>query len=237
MSHFQDVLDDPQNHILASLPRSDYERLRPHLHLIDMHSGDSLHEIGALLEHVYFPNSGMISLVLTSNEGTNVEVGIVGREGMAGTASVLGGAPAISQSIVQIEGTAMQLPTSVLLEEFEHSKSLRRLLLGSLQALVTQTAQTALCNRLHSVEERLSRWLLVVSDRVGSDEFDLTQEFIAHMLGTRRSGVTVACGQLRSADLIEYSRGRIQIMDRQGLIDTSCECYAVIQKQFEYLLS
>ncbi len=237
MSEFQDVLDDPQNHILASLPRSDYERLRPHFRLINMRPGESLHEIGARLEHVQFPNSGMVSLVLTSTEGTNVEVGIVAREGMVGTATVLGSAPAVCQAMVQIKGTAMELPVSVLMEEFERSKTLRGLLLSTLQALVTQTAQTALCNRLHSVEERLSRWLLVIGDRIGSNEFELTQEFIAHMLGTRRSGVTVACGQLKAAGLIEYSRGCIHIIDRQGLQDSSCECYGVIQKQFEHLLS
>jgi CRP-like cAMP-binding protein len=237
VSDLQAVLDDPQNHILASLPRSDYERLRPHLRMIDMRPGKLLHEIGAVLEYVCFPNDGLVSLVLTSQEGTNVEVGIVAREGMVGTATVLGGAPAITQAMVQVEGTAMQLPAAVLMEEFDRSKALRTLLLSSLQALVTQTAQTALCNRLHSVEERLARWLLVIGDRIGVDEFDLTQEFIAHMLGTRRSGVTVACGVLRSADLIEYTRGHIRITDRQGMEECCCECYFVIQKQFAYLLS
>ena len=223
------------NRLLAALPQTDYERLLPHLRPVVMPLGEVLYETGDTIHTVYFMTAGMISLVLTSNQGINVEVGIVAREGLVGMKTLVSDSPALERAVVQISGSAYRMSAETLKEEFEHSSTLRSQILRHTQAMFTQAAQGSLCNRLHSIEERLCRWLLTVSDRVGSDDLELTQEFLAQMLGSRRSGVTVTAGTLRAAGLIDYSRGRIKILDRQGLSETSCECYAVIRDEFEQL--
>ena len=225
----------PTNWLLAALPELEFERLKPHLKPTRLPAGQVLHEIGECIERVYFPDSGMVSLVLTSGDGTNVEVGIVGREGMVGAAALLQSNQTISQAMVQIAGSGWRLPAEVLRAEFKRGGLLQERMLRYAQALLTQTSQTALCNRLHTVEERLARWLLTAHDCVQSDTIGLTQEFIADMLGTRRTGVTIAAGVLRQEGLIDYTRGYIKIIDHEGLKDAACECYPILHKQFQRL--
>ena len=224
----------PSNWLLAALPELELERLRPHLRSTSLPVGQILHESGECIERVYFPDSGMVSLVLTSGDGTNVEVGIVGREGMVGTAALLQSNQTISQAIVQIAGCGWRLPAEVLRAEFKRGGLLQDQMLRYAQTLLMQTSQTALCNRLHTVEERLARWLLMAHDCVQSDTIGLTQEFIADMLGTRRTGVTIAAGVLRQEGLIDYTRGYIKITDHEGLKSAACECYPILHKQFAY---
>jgi CRP-like cAMP-binding protein len=223
------------NILLGTLSQSDYDRLLPHLRPVSLPLGEVLYEAGDMIHTTYFITEGLISQILTSPEGMEVEVGITAREGLVGMRPIVSDGPTIDRATVQISGSAWRMPVEVLKEEFERSGTLRSQLLRHMQAMITQTSQCALCNRLHSIEERLCRWLLTVSDRVGSDDLELTQEFLAQMLGSRRSGVTVTAGTLRAAGLIDYSRGRIKILDRQGLSETSCECYAVIRDEFEQL--
>ena len=230
-------LKSRDNHILAALPDFEYQRLAPHLRPVHLSLGDILANEGAPVQRIYFINTGVISLVLTAAEGTDVEVGLIGPEGATGIGSVLTETPSISRMTVQSKGNAVYLPADIFRQEFHHNPTLQRLVLRHLQQLTIQTAQCGLCNRLHTVEQRLARWLLLMQDRVDSAELELTQEFIADMLGIRRSGVTVAAGTLRDMNIIEYRRGCITILDQQKLEDTACECYAEITRRSKPLLA
>lgn len=222
----------PRNRLLCSLGADEWERLSPHLGRTLLIEGQNLNHPGQAIERVYFPNTGLVSLVVNARDGSQVEVGVAGREGLAGDLSVLCGGPSQLRAIVQAAGTACWLPAAVVREEFRRGGAFQQNLLQHFQMLTSQSAQCALCNRLHSVEERLSRWLMVIRDRLETDEIDITHEFIAHMLGTRRSGVTVALGVLQQAGLIDITRGHISIRDAGQLAASACECYGIISKQF-----
>ncbi|MDJ0532679.1 MAG: Crp/Fnr family transcriptional regulator [Xenococcaceae cyanobacterium MO_207.B15] len=224
------------NQILAALPQSEYQRLVPHLELVSLPGGRVLQEPGEPIKEVYFPNQAMISLVSIMSDGSTTEVGLVGNEGMAGLPAILGGNCTTSRSIVQIPGSAMKLSATVLQREFHRGSKLQEILLLYTQALLTQVSQTAACNRQHNIKERLARWLLLVQDSVLSNELPLTQEFIANMLGTRRSGVTVAAGKLQKAGIIRYHRGKITIINQENLEAAACECYSLVHKEFIRLL-
>ena len=226
----------PINQILAALPDLEYQRLAPSLKLVALTSGDILLEPNETVRHIYFPQQAMISLVSIMMDGSTTEIGIVGNEGMVGLSALLGGNRTVSRSIVQVSGSALQISADILRKEFYRSKKLHELTLLYTQALLTHVSQSAACNRQHHIEERLARWLLSVHDCILQDELPLTQEFIANMLGTRRSGVTVAAGRFQNAGIINYSRGKITILDRQALEAASCECYRLVQSEFLRLL-
>lgn len=219
------------NSVLAALPQAEYDRLSPHLRPVNLAQGTILYNVGDPIPTLYFHESGMTSLVVTSDEGTDVEVGIIGREG------VVGGGPALTDTgspcavVIQITGKGYAMPVDVMKSEFGRGGVFQQLMLRHMQALSVMMGQCGLCNRLHSIEERLSRWLLMAADQIGCNRLELTQEFIANMLGTRRSGVTVAAGMLRGAGLIQYARGSIEIIDRKGLESSACECYQAVQQQ------
>ena len=225
-----------ENRLLAALPDEEYQRLVPHLEGVSLPLHKIIYEPGEPISHVYFPHQAMVSLVFTMLNGSTVEVGVVGNEGMVGLPVIWGGNTTTTSAFVQVADGGMRMESLRLLAEFNRGGALQRLLLRYMQALHTQVSQTAACNRLHSVEARLARWLLMVSDYVRSDQFMLTQEFIAQMLGTRREGVTVAAGTLSQAGIIRYTRGRITILDRENLKLTSCECYRVTKDEFARLL-
>jgi CRP-like cAMP-binding protein len=224
------------NWMLDALPAAEYEQLKPHLRPVELTIGHGIHEYDEVPEYTYFVTQGMVSLVLSSDEGIEVEVGLIGKEGVAGIGAALGHALPRYRAMVQVPGCALRVRSTVLAEHFKHSNALQLLVLRHMQLLHGQSVQIALCNRLHTVEERLARWLLMVYDRVESDDLSLTQEFLAMMLGSRRSGVTVAAGTLREAGLIDYSRGNIKLRDLEGLRDASCECYPIVQRQLSQFL-
>ena len=226
-----------QNHLLAALPDSEFERLAPHLELVPMKLGDALYESGERLEHVYFPTTSIVSLLYVMEDGASAEIAIVGNEGILGISLFMGGETTPSRAVVQSAGQGYRLKAQLLKQEFNRAGPVLHLLLRYTQALITQMAQTAVCNRHHSVEQQLCRWLLLSLDRLSSNELAMTQELIANMLGVRREGVTEAAGNLQRAQLIRYSRGRITVLDRPGLEQHVCECYAVVKKEFDRLLS
>jgi CRP-like cAMP-binding protein len=226
----------PQNKILAALPSEEYERLLPHLTPVSLPLGESLYETEDRIRYVYFVNTGVVSLVTHLKEGSGVEVGLTGNEGMVGLSIALGDDVSPNQAIVQIADGAMRMEAAALREELKGGGLLQTLLLRSTLALLKQVSQSAACNRSHHVAERLARWLLTCHDRVEGDELRLTQEFIAEMLGTRRAGVSEAAGILQGAGLIRYSRGHITITDRGGLEEFACECYAVVKAEYDRLL-
>jgi CRP-like cAMP-binding protein len=225
----------PKNYVLANLPQDVWNRVSPHIRHALLIPGQSLYGAGELAERVYFPNSGLVSLVMDSSEGSQVEVGVVGREGIVGVLAALSGQPSFGHALVQIAGNACWVPAALLRDEFRCGGALQDWLLRYIQVLNVQAAQCALCNRLHTVEERLSRWLLIVHDRIATNEIDITHEFIAQMLGARRSGVTVALGALQQAGFIDLARGHVVITDEQGLTKNTCECYSALRAQFETL--
>lgn len=231
-----DYVDSPVNQILAALPPVEYQRIAPHLKPVDLVSGEILLEPNEPIEKIYFPQRAMISLVSIMMDGSTTEIGLIGNEGMIGLSAILGGNSTISRTIVQVSGTALEVSAEVIRQEFQRGEKLHELLLLYTQALLTQVSQSAACNRQHNIEARLARWLLSVQDCILKDELPLTQEFIANMLGTRRSGVTVAAGMLQQAGIIRYSRGKITILDQQALEETACECYHLIQNEFLRLL-
>ncbi|MDZ8095400.1 MAG: Crp/Fnr family transcriptional regulator [Nostoc sp. DedQUE05] len=224
------------NKLLAALPTSDYERLLPHLKLVSLPTRQVLYEPGEPITHVYFPQNAVVSIVTCMRDGSTMEVGIVSNEGMVGIPIILGSNTTTTKAFVQVAGAGMQIDADVLRTEFNRGGAIQKLLLRYVRAIYTELTQSCACNRLHSLEERLARWLLTVSDRLASEEFPLTQEFIAQMLGVRRSGVTVAASTLSRAGMISYQRGHIKILNREDLEATSCECYRVIQKEFTRLL-
>ncbi|ACB52154.1 hypothetical protein cce_2806 [Crocosphaera subtropica ATCC 51142] len=225
-----------ENRLLGALPSLEYERLAPHLISVDLSAGTIIYEPVQEIEFAYFPCSAMISIVSIMENGATTEIGLIGKEGMVGLPIILGGKHHANQAIVQIPGTALKLEGSILQQEFHTSHSLQKLLLLYIQARLTQVSQTAACNRQHKIEQRLARWLLSVYDCVSSHEIPLTQEFIANMLGTRRSGVTIAANILQEAGLIRYSRGKITILNQEQLENAACECYRLVQDEFIRLL-
>lgn len=225
-----------QNHLLAALPDPEYVRLAGDLELVPMQLGDVLYESGSLQGHVYFPTTSIVSLLYVMEDGASAEIAVVGNEGIIGVALFMGGETTPSRAVVQSAGHAYRLKGKMLKREFTRSISMQQLLLRYTQALLTQMAQTAVCNRHHSVDQQLCRWLLLSLDRLPSNELTMTQELIANMLGVRREGVTEAAGKLQSAGLIHYSRGKITVTDRPRLEAQACECYKVVKKEFDRLL-
>ena len=232
-----DASHDPkQNHLLAAMPPSVLKRLIPDLEFVDMPLGEVLYESGAQLRHVYFPTTSIVSLLYVMANGASAEIAIVGNEGILGISLFMGGQTTPSRAVVQSAGFGYRLTANLLLDEFNKAGPVLNLLLRYTQALITQMAQTAVCNRHHSLNQQLCRWLLLSLDRLSSNNLDMTQELIANMLGVRREGVTEAAGKLQQANLIHYSRGRITVINRPGLEAQACECYAVVKKEFDRLL-
>lgn len=232
-----DLHSPKQNRLLAALPPSEYERLAPHLALAPMPLGKVLHESGTQLNYVYFPTTSIMSLLYVMEDGATSETAVVGNEGMIGVTLFMGGETTPSKAVVQNAGYAYRMKKQQLKEEFDRSIPLRHLLLRYTQALITQMAQTAVCNRHHSLDQQLCRRLLLNLDRLPTNDLTMTQELMANMLGVRREGVTEAAGKLRSAGLINYYRGHITVLNRPKLEDRSCECYAVVKKEFDRLLT
>jgi len=224
------------NHLLAALPAADYERLLPHLELIPLPLALAVYESGDAQGYVYFPTNGIVSLLYVMEDGASAEIAVVGNEGLVGIALFMGGESTPSRAVVQSAGYAYRVRAGMLKVEFGLGGDLQHLLLRYTQALITQMAQTAVCNRHHSVEQQLCRWLLLSLDRLPSSELTMTQELIANMLGVRREGVTEAAGHLQAAGLIHYSRGRISVLDRPKLEAKVCECYAVVKREYGRLL-
>ena len=225
-----------QNHLLAALPAAEFERVAAHLELIPMRLGDMLYEPGGQLQHAYFPTTAIVSLHYVMASGASSESAGVGNEGVVGMALFMGGNTTPSSAVVQTAGYAYRMEGRLLKQEFSRGGVLQRLLLRYTQALITQMIQTAACNRHHSVEQQLCRWLLLTLDRVSSRELIMTQELVAGMLGVRREGVTEAAGSLQSAGWIRYRRGHISVIARSGLETRTCECYAVVKKEMRRLL-
>jgi CRP-like cAMP-binding protein len=226
-----------QNHLLAALPTEEFERLAPHLELVPMLLGEILYEPGGQLQHAYFPTTAIVSLQYVTESGASSETAGVGNEGVVGISLFMGGDTTPSSAVVQTAGHAYRLERRLLKQEFDRGGFLHRLLLRYTQALITQMNQTAACNRHHSVEQQLCRWLLLTLDRLPSNELVMTQELVASMLGVRREGITEAAGNLQRAGLIRYRRGHIAVLERAGLEAAACECYAVVKKELGRLLS
>jgi len=226
-----------QNHLLAALPTAEFESLAAHLELVPLLLGESLSEPGIQMRHAYFPTTAIVSLHYVMESGASSEFSGVGNEGVVGVSLFMGGNSTPSAAVVQTAGHAYRLESRWLLQEFNRAGLLQRLLLRYTQALMTQMTQTAVCNRHHSVEQQLCRWLLLTLDRMQSNELVMTQELIANMLGVRREGITEAAGNLQRAGIISYRRGHIAVLDRSGLESRVCECYAVVKTELHRLLS
>jgi CRP-like cAMP-binding protein len=225
-----------ENRLLAALPAVDRERIYPHLQLVDMPLGKVLYESGDALRHVYFPTNSIVSLLYVMQNGASAEISVVGNEGLLGVALFMGGETTPSRALVQSAGSAYRLLGQRLKDEFHRNGTLQILLLRYTQALLTQMAQTAVCNRHHSVDQQLCRWLLLSLDRLGNNELTMTQELIANMLGVRREGVTEAAGKLQKLGVIRYSRGQITVLERPRLEQLCCECYSVVKRETDRLL-
>lgn len=226
-----------QNHLLAALPTLDFERVSAHLELVPLPLGEYLYEPGEHMRHAYFPTTSIVSLHYVTESGASAETAGVGNEGVVGVALFMGGDTTSSSAIVQTAGHAYRLETRLLKLEFNRAGLMQRLLLRYAQALMTQMSQTAACNQHHTLEQRLCRWLLLTLDRAPSQELVMTQELVAGMLGVRREGVTEAAGNLQRAGFIRYRRGHISVTKRSGLEASTCECYAVVKKEMDRLLS
>jgi len=222
--------------LLSALSADEFERLLPRLELVPLPLGQVLYESGAQMRHVYFPTDAIVSLLYVMEDGASAEIAVVGNEGIVGVSLFMGGETTPSRALVQSGGHAYRLPGKILKEEFSRSSELQHLLLRYTQALLTQMAQTAVCNRHHSLDQQFCRWLLLSLDRLPTNNLVMTQELIANMLGVRREGVTEAAGNVNKAGLIKYSRGHITVLDRAGLEARVCECYAVVKKEFDRLL-
>jgi CRP-like cAMP-binding protein len=230
-----------RNHLLGALPARTFAQLLRHLEPVSMSRGQVLHESGVPMSHVYVPTTAIVSLLYVMEDGASAEIAVVGNEGLVGVSLFMGGDTMPSQAVVQSAGTAYRLPAPLLMQEFHRAGgrrtgALQHLLLRYTQTLLTQMAQTAACNRHHSLDQQLCRRLLLGLDRLPSNELAMTQELIANMLGVRREGVTVAAGHLQKAGLIEYCRGHIRVLDRRGLEARVCECYAVVRRESDRLL-
>ena len=226
-----------QNQLLAALPAVEFERLLPHLELVPMLLGETLYEPGGKLQHVYFPTTAIVSLLYVMESGASAEIAGVGNEGILGISLFMGGDTTPSSAVVQTAGHGYRLPGRLLKEEFGRAGLMQRLLLRYTQALLTQMCQTAVCNRHHTIEQQLCRWLLLTLDRLPSQELVMTQELVAGALGVRRESITEAAGNLQRAGVVRYRRGHIAVLDRSGLEAGACECYAVVKKEMARLLS
>ena len=225
-----------RNQLLAALPDAEWKRWQGELELVDMPLGEALYESGVAMNHVYFPIDAIVSLLYVLEDGGSAEIAVVGNEGVVGIAIVMGGESTTSRAVVQSAGKGWRMRAQVIKAEFARSGPVLHLLLRYIQALITQMAQTAVCNRHHSLDQQLCRWLLLSMDRLQGDELVMTQELIANMLGVRREGVTEAALKLQRAGLIRYTRGHITVLDRKGLEQRTCECYAVVRDEYDRLL-
>ncbi|HZY61771.1 MAG TPA: Crp/Fnr family transcriptional regulator [Edaphobacter sp.] len=234
MTH-QSIRPVYKNQILASLSESDLARVAPHLSPVDLKLGRILFEAGDPVWTVYFLEEGLCSNVVALANGGTVEVGIIGRDGFVDVSAVLGTGHSLNRCVIQIAGSGFAIKSSILREQINESETLRSSLQRAVQGLLAQTSQTAACNRVHELEERLARWLMMCYDRIGANHLSITHEFLATMLGTRRSSVTVAAGILHKAGLIDYSRGRVTIQDRKGLQEAACECYQAVREEYSRL--
>jgi CRP-like cAMP-binding protein len=235
--HPNDHHKPTQNHLLAALPKAEYERLLAHMELVEMKLGDTLYESHGKLKHVYFPTSAIVSLLYVLESGATAEIAVVGNEAILGIALFMGGETTPNHAVVQSAGHGYRLKAAMLNKEFSRAGPVLRVLLRYTQALTTQMQQTAVCNKHHSVEQQLCRWLLLSFDRLPSKTLKMTQELIANMLGVRREAVTQAAGKLQRAGYIEYGRGRIEIVDRPGLEKAVCECYGVVKTEYDRLIN
>jgi CRP-like cAMP-binding protein len=224
------------NHLLAALSPEARERVLPHLELVPLELGAALYESGDRLAHVYFPTDSIVSLLYVMESGASAEISVVGNEGLVGVALFMGGESTPSRAVVQSAGSAYRLTGARIKDEFNRHGELLELMLRYTQALITQMAQTAVCNRHHTIDQQLCRWLLLSLDRLPTNELTMTQELIANMLGVRREGVTEAAGRLQSINVISYKRGHITVLDRPALEELSCECYAVVKQETDRLL-
>ncbi|WP_332744992.1 Crp/Fnr family transcriptional regulator [Hydrogenophaga sp.] len=230
-------LDNPrQNQLLASLPDAEWLRWQPQLESVDLPLGKVLYESGAALQFVYFPTNAIVSLLYVLENGSSAEIAVVGHEGVVGISIFMGGGSTPSRAVVQSAGMGYRLRADAIRSEFERSGPVMHLMLRYTQALITQMSQTAVCNRHHSLDQQLCRWLLLSLDRLPGNELVMTQELIANMLGVRREGVTEAALKLQASGLIRYARGHISVLDRPGLEHRTCECYRVVKKEYDRLL-
>jgi CRP-like cAMP-binding protein len=230
------ALDPRQNRLLAAIPDPDLARWLPHLEPVTLTLGRVLYEPGGRLRHVYFPTTAIVSLLYVLEDGASAEIAVVGREGIVGISLFMGGESTPSRAVVQSAGVGFRLKANLMLQEFNRSGPVLHLMLRYTQALITQMAQTAVCNRHHSLDQQLCRWLLLSLDRLDGNEIVMTQELIANMLGVRREGVTAAASHLQADGLIAYRRGHITILDREGLERRTCECYSVVKNEYDRLL-
>jgi CRP-like cAMP-binding protein len=219
------------NQLLADLPKKDYQRLRPHLEEVPLAFEEILYQPNVLLSDIYFPNSGIISLLAGVNERSTLEVGLVGKEGVVGLGVFMGVSSSLNRAVVQGAGSAMKMKATAFRRLSNHGGALQQLLQRYSHSVLTQISQSAVCNQFHAVDARLARWLLMTHDRMGNDEFRITQEFLSHMLGVRREGVSKAAGDLQKLGLIQYRRGNLKVIDRLGLEATSCGCYEIINDE------
>jgi CRP-like cAMP-binding protein len=219
------------NQLLAALPKKDYQRLQPHLEEVPLAFEEILYQPNVLLSDVYFPNSGIVSLIAGVNERSTLEVGLVGKEGVVGLSVFMGVSSSLNRAVVQGAGTAMKMKATAFRRLSNHGGALQQLLQRYSHSVLTQISQSAVCNQFHAVDARLARWLLMTHDRMGNDEFRITQEFLSHMLGVRREGVSKAAGDLQKRKLIQYKRGNLKILNRLGLEATSCGCYEIIKDE------
>ncbi len=228
--------EHPNNQLLAVLPAAEWQRWQPRLEAVELTLGQVLYESGSTLSHVYFPTTAIVSLLYVMEDGASAEIAVVGNEGLVGISLFMGGDSTPSRAVVQSAGTGFRLPAQDMKDEFNRGGAVLHLLLRYTQALITQMAQTAVCNRHHTLDQQLCRWLLLSLDRLPGSELVMTQELIANMLGVRREGVTEGASRLQKAGLIRYARGRISVLDRAGLEKRSCECYAVVKGEYDRLL-
>jgi CRP-like cAMP-binding protein len=228
--------DPTENHLLAALPDAEWQRWLPQLERVEMPLGQVLYEAGGTLSHVYFPTTAIISLLYVMENGASAEIAVVGNEGIVGISLFMGGDSTSSRAVVQSAGLGFRLKAQIMKDDFNRAGPVLHLLLRYTQALITQMAQTAVCNRHHSLDQQLCRWLLLSLDRLQGNELVMTQELIANMLGVRREGVTEGALKLQQAGLIRYARGHISVLNRDGLQKRSCECYAVVKKEYDRLL-
>jgi CRP-like cAMP-binding protein len=231
------IPDDPlHNHLLAALPKEEFDRLRPSLEPITLPLGDVIYESGEQLEYIYFPTTVIISLLYIMENGSTAEIGMAGNDGLVGIALYMGGSTTPNRAVVQSAGNGFRLRSKELVDEFSRAGVFQKILLRYTQYLMTQISQTAVCNRLHTVDRHLCRWLLINHDLLQSNKLVMTHELIANMLGVRREGVSIAAGDLQKRGLIKYARGTITMLDRKGLEANVCECYQVVKDEYDRLL-
>jgi CRP-like cAMP-binding protein len=231
------LVSPKQNRLLAALPDEDYQRIAKQLELVSLPLGESIYESGDQIEHIYFPIDCILSLLYVMKNGASAEIAVAGNEGLVGIALFMGGGSTPSRAVVQSAGQSYRMKGVLLKQEFDQSHALQVRLLRFTQALITQMSQTAVCNRHHTVDQQLARWLLLSLDRLSSNELEMTQELIANMLGVRREGVTEAAGKLQAKGIIQYSRGHITVLNRPALEALVCECYQVVKTEYDRLLN